>query len=98
LKKLLAKIQHNPKTVRFEGLANVLKPVGFERSPTGGGSSHYIFRKGTLKLVVPFHQPYILQVYVAQALKLLEGNGEGGCSIRELGDYPLIPPPPPLLA
>ncbi|MCL6447251.1 MAG: toxin HicA [Armatimonadetes bacterium] len=73
LKKLLEKIKRNPKTVRFDELDMVLRRAGFERSQPRGGSSHYVYRKGNRKLVVPRRQPYILQAYVIRAIKHLEG-------------------------
>ncbi|WP_027717671.1 hypothetical protein [Desulfovirgula thermocuniculi] len=72
LKKLLEKIKRNPKTVRFDELDLVLRRAGFERSQPGGGSSHYVYRKGKFKLVVPYRQPYVLLAYVKRAIKLLE--------------------------
>ena len=72
LKKLLEKIKRNPKTVKFEELDLVLQRAGFVRSQPRGGSSHYVYRKGKHKLVVPRRQPYILQAYVARAIKPLE--------------------------
>lgn len=78
LEKLLEKIKRNPKTVRFEELDKVLRRAGFTRSQPGSGSSHYVYRKGSLKLVVPYRQPYVLQAYVVQAIKLLEEIKTGG--------------------
>ncbi|TDA67878.1 MAG: toxin HicA [Clostridia bacterium] len=78
LGKLLERIKRNPKTVRFEELDKILLRAGFAKSQPGGGSSHYIYRKGDLKLVVPYRQPYILQTYVIRAIKLLEGMEADG--------------------
>lgn len=76
LQKLLDRIKRNPKTVRFDEIDKLLQKAGFIRSQPGGGSSHYIYRKGKYKLVIPFRQPYILQSYVIRAIKLLEGADE----------------------
>ncbi len=77
LHKLLERIKRNPKTVKFEELDLVLRRSGFKRSQPGGGSSHYIYRKGPHRLAVPYRQPYVLQAYVRRAVKLLEGvNGD----------------------
>lgn len=44
----------------------------------GGGSSHYVYRKGGQKLVVPHNRPFLKSVYVKKAIILLEGlNSEG---------------------
>lgn len=76
LEKLLERVKQNPKAVRFNELDNILRKAGFIRSQPGGGSSHYIYRKGRQKLVVPYRRPYILQAYVARAIKLLEEEVE----------------------
>ena len=76
LQKLLDRIKRNPKTVRFDEIDKLLQKAGFIRSQPGGGSSHYIYRKGKYKLAIPFRQPYILQSYVIRAIKLLEGADE----------------------
>ncbi|MDN5345165.1 MAG: hypothetical protein PWQ18_1279 [Clostridia bacterium] len=76
LEKLLDRIKRNPKTVRFDEIDKILQKAGFIRSQPGGGSSHYIYRKGKYKLVVPYRQPYILQGYIIRAIKLLEGANE----------------------
>ncbi|SHJ16765.1 toxin HicA [Desulfofundulus thermosubterraneus] len=78
LEKLLERIKRNPRTVRFEELDTILCRAGFVRSQPRGGSSHYIYRKGPYKLVVPYRQPYILQAYVTRAIKLLEGAEKNG--------------------
>lgn len=80
LRKLLEKIKRSPKSVRFEELDLLLRRAGFERSQPRGGSSHYVYRKGRHKLVVPYRQPHVLEAYVRRAIKLLEGveDGEDG--------------------
>lgn len=76
LEKLLQKIKNNPKQVRFDELDKILTRAGFERRQPRGGSSHYYYTKGTLKISVPYRQPYILTAYVMAAIKLLERMGE----------------------
>ena len=76
LEKLLQKIKNNPKQVRFEELDKILARAGFERKQPRGGSSHYYYTKGALKISVPYRQPYILTAYVVATIKLLERMGE----------------------
>lgn len=73
LEKLYQRVKNNPKTVRFEELDRVLIRAGFTRSQPGGGSSHYVYRKGDKKLVVPHRRPFIKEIYVKRAVELLEG-------------------------
>ncbi|GAW93293.1 toxin HicA [Calderihabitans maritimus] len=74
LDKLLQKIKNNPKQVRFKELDRILIRYGFSRRQPRGGSSHYIYTKGTVRLVVPYRQPHIKSVYVERAIKILEGE------------------------
>jgi len=60
LEKLLQKIKNNPKQVRFEELDKILTRAGFEKRQPKGGSSHYYYTKGALKVSIPYRQPYIL--------------------------------------
>ena len=76
LEKLLQKIKNNPKQVRFEELDRILINEGFNKRQPGGGSSHYIYSKGRIRLTVPFRKPYILEAYVKLAIKALEGGIE----------------------
>lgn len=72
LQKLLQKIKNNPRQVRFEELDKILTRAGFARRQSSKGTSHYVYKKEDLQLSVPYRQPYILQTYVVQAIKLLE--------------------------
>ena len=74
LKKLLQRIQNNPKHVRFEELDKILSHYGFIRRQANGGTSHYYYNKGDKVLSVPFHQPHIKAIYVERAIELLEGE------------------------
>lgn len=71
LEKLLERIINNPKTVRFEELDNLLLKAGFIKRQSGKGSSHFYYTKGNKTLSVPHKKPYILKVYVEQAIKLI---------------------------
>lgn len=69
LEKLLAKIRNNPKTVRFEELDKILTRAGFARRQSRKGSSHFVYTKaGVMSVTVPFKTPYILAVYVEEAI------------------------------
>lgn len=76
--KLLLRIINNPKTVRFEELDKILIKDGFTRRQAGKGSSHYIYTKGEKFLTVPFHKPYIKQIYVERAIESIELEGAEG--------------------
>ncbi len=72
-KKLLIRIQQNPKNVSFEDLRKLLEMYGFVLRRIRG--SHRSF-KGTLSgqeilFVVPYNQP-LKVVYVKKALNLIE--------------------------
>lgn len=73
LEKLLQKIKNNPRQIRFEELDKILIRSGFTRHQPGGGSSHYVYTKGTAQISVPKRQPHILSCYVKAAIKTLEG-------------------------
>jgi hypothetical protein len=73
LRKLLEKIRNNPKFVRFDELDKILLRYGFAKRQPSSGSSHYIYKLGTIRLTIPFKQPYIKAPYVEQALNALEG-------------------------
>ena len=74
LEKLLERIKNSPKQVRFDELDKLLIKVGFERRQPRGGSSHYIYIKGSARVTVPFHQPHIGEAYVKLVIKILEGE------------------------
>lgn len=74
LKKLLHRIQNNPKHVRFEQLDRILTHYGFTRRQASGGTSHYYYTKGKKLISVPFNQPHIKTTYVERAIELLEGE------------------------
>ncbi|MDD4171607.1 MAG: toxin HicA [Syntrophomonas sp.] len=74
LEKLLKKIKNNPRQVRFAELDKILLRAGFKRRQPQGGSSHYIYSKGSKQITVPYAQPHIKVIYVERALELLEGE------------------------
>jgi len=74
LKKLLQKIKNNPKQVRFKELDKILTRSGFTKRQPRGGSSHYIYTKGKMRLIIPYNQPHIKAIYVERVLKILEGE------------------------
>jgi len=76
LEKLLERIRNNPKTVRFEELDKLLVRAGFVRRQSGKGTSHFVYRKDGQKISIPYNNPYIKQVYVIEAIELLENFGE----------------------
>lgn len=61
--KLIAKLKVLSPDLRFEELEKILLSYGYEERQLKGGSSHYIFKKGDRKIVIPRHKP-ILRVYI----------------------------------
>ena len=75
--KLLARIQHNPKSVRCDEAAKILEHMGYHRSQPKRGSSHWTFRKpGTAPITIPKHEPYVKEVYIRIIMDVL--NKEEG--------------------
>jgi hypothetical protein len=70
--KRLERIRGNPKNVRFEDLDRLLIDFGFTRRQPRGGSSHYVYTRGELRLTVPMNRPHLREVYIKNALKLLD--------------------------
>lgn len=70
--KLLEKIRNNPKAVSFDDLDKVLRGYGFVRRQLRSGSSHHYYTFGALTLSVPYKRPYVREIYVKQALALIE--------------------------
>ncbi len=70
--KLLEKIRNNPKAVSFDDLDKVLRGCGFVRRQPRSGASHYYYTFGALTLSVPYKRPYVREIYVKQALALIE--------------------------
>ena len=70
--KLLQRIKNNPRTVRFEEIEKVLLRRGFIESQSGGGSSHYIFKKENKFVTIPRHGKFVGEIYVLQALAIMD--------------------------
>ena len=70
--KRLARIRRNPKAVSWEDLDRELRAEGFAAEETGG--SHVVYRhpKTRATISVPRRRPYLLPVYVGEALVLLD--------------------------
>jgi hypothetical protein len=70
--KRLAAIRNNPRAVRFEDLRSVLEAAGF----TGrrGKGDHWVFAHPAIsnRLTIDPRRPYLLKVYVMQALAALD--------------------------
>jgi predicted RNA binding protein YcfA (HicA-like mRNA interferase family) len=66
-KKLRARLTAHPADVRFEELDRLLRLYDWELD-TIRGSHHVYKRPGGRLLVVPFHRPRVLAVYVRKAL------------------------------
>jgi len=76
LKKLLERIRRQPKSVRFDEVARVLKSMGYEKRQPQSGSSHWTFRKkGCMPITIPKHEPYVKEVYVKMVIKVLDEKG-----------------------
>ena len=71
LEKLMERIIGNPKTVRFEELDKLLLRAGFTKRQSRKGSSHFYYTRGDKTLSIPYKKPYILRVYVEQAIELI---------------------------
>ena len=75
LEKLLQRIMNNPKAVRFEELDKIMIKDGFTKRQSGKGTSHYVYTKEAKVLVVPFNKPYVNQIYVERAMKIIDMEG-----------------------
>ncbi len=70
--KTIQRWRRNQKNVRFEEIDSVLLRVGCEKRMR---DSHAIYRLGVDMAIVPFHRPFVLPIYVLNALELLEKAG-----------------------
>lgn len=72
LEKLLERIKNSPQTVRFSEIEKILIKNGFiDRTPRGGSSHHTFKHPDGRRITIPHREPYILAVYIKQAIKLL---------------------------
>jgi len=72
--KLLDKIRQNTKNVSFGDLQTLLENYGFALKRVRG--SHHVFSgligDQRVRLVVPFHRPFVKEAYVKEALDLID--------------------------
>lgn len=72
--KLLERILHLSKGLRFDELRKVLESFGYTMNAPRGGSSHYTFRKpGCMPITIPKHEPIKL-VYVEKVKEVVESE------------------------
>jgi hypothetical protein len=83
LEKLYERAKRNPGSVRWAELDSLLQAWGFACRQPGGGSSHYTYTRGTVRLTVPRRGSGVSPEYVRAAIKALgtieleEGNNAG---------------------
>ena len=71
IEKELEKLRQNPKNVRPEQLEKVLLRLGFEKRAAKG--SHSVYKmKGYRPLTIPYRRPFLLPIYVKEALKRID--------------------------
>lgn len=69
-RKLLAKVEQNPRDVSPQQMDALLRAFGFEFDRQRG--SHVVYRDPSGgRLVFPLRRPHLLAVYVNQAVRLL---------------------------
>lgn len=72
--KLIVRIQHLSKDLRFDELKKVLESYGYEMHVPRSGSSHCTFRKhGSQPITIPRHEP-IKRVYVELVRQIVESE------------------------
>ncbi|MGJ7045332.1 type II toxin-antitoxin system HicA family toxin [Thermoanaerobacterium thermosulfurigenes] len=74
IEKLFEKIEKNPKNVRYEQLDKILRHFGFGVREPKSGSSHvtYFHPKLADILTVPKDKPFVKEIYVKKALKMIQ--------------------------
>ena len=60
------RLAQRPNSVRFEELERLLDSYGWE--PDRSRGSHFGFRRGSEKIVIPRRRPHVLAVYVRLVL------------------------------
>jgi predicted RNA binding protein YcfA (HicA-like mRNA interferase family) len=74
--KLLSRICHLSKDLRFDELRKVLESYGYEMHAPKSGSSHFTFRKpGCMPITIPKHEP-IKKIYVEMVRQVVESEAE----------------------
>ena len=72
--KLIERICHLSKDLRFDELRRVLEGCGYEMCAPRSGSSHFTFRKaGCMPITIPKHEP-IKRVYVELVRQVVESE------------------------
>jgi hypothetical protein len=72
IQKLRAKIEQNPKHVRFEDLDRLLRSYGFVVRQPRRGSSHCVYKRAQWLLTVPYRRPHIGEHHMKEALAYIE--------------------------
>ena len=76
--KLLDKVFNLSPDLRFEELRKILESYGYVMKGSGGGSSHYTFRKyGCPPITIPKHKT-IKKIYIEMVRKVVEQEESGG--------------------
>jgi len=60
------RLAQRPDSVRFEELERLLDLYGWK--PDRSRGSHFVFRRGSEKVVIPRRRPHVLAVYVRLVL------------------------------
>lgn len=72
LVKVVEKVLKNPRDIDFNLLCRLLRGFGYAQRQSGGGGSHFVFRKpGLNPITVPRHKP-VKTVYVKHIIRLLD--------------------------
>lgn len=80
--KLIARIYHLSKDLRFNELRKILESYGYEMNAPKSGSSHYTFRKkGCRPITIPKHEP-IKKIYVEMVRQIIESEAEHNENIK----------------
>ena len=72
IQKLKARIEQNPKHVRFEDLDKLLRGYGFAVRQPRRGSSPCVYKRAQWLLTVPYRRPHIREHYVKEALAYIQ--------------------------
>jgi hypothetical protein len=72
IQKLRAKIEQNPRHVRFEDLDKLLRGYGFAVRQPRRGSSHCVYKRAQWLLAVPYRRSHIGEHYMKEAMAYIE--------------------------
>ncbi len=73
-RELWRRLAQRPNSVRYAELQRLLELSGWSLHHIRG--SHYVFKKGSERLVVPYRRPHILPVYVREVLRRTREDGD----------------------